>query len=131
GARDGAEQGDRDGERAGTYLREQRSRASAGHRPTQTKEQASVDLALIELFRLEPDRLAVDGPELKPLDQPHGDHPHDNGRADHPIHVKALQPEHLLDAEPGYDLRLYERDPEQDAHDKVLCVVIPLVLQVG
>lgn len=64
------------------------------------------------------------------LDQPHRNGAYHDRRANHAVHVKGMQPEHFLDAEPTDDLRFDESDAEDDPYGKVFEIVPPGMLQL-
>ena len=51
---------------------------------------------------------------IEPFDELHADGSDGYGGSDDAVHVERLEPEHLLDAEPGHDLSAGEHHPEDD-----------------
>src|SRR2546422_4371407 len=63
--------------------------------------------------------------DLESSDQRERGRGHGPGRADDAVHMERLQPEHLLDPEPGHDLGLREHDAEDDPEEKVAQQALP------
>src|SRR5687768_11890308 len=73
----------------------------------------------MKLFFLEGDLAAIYRAQPEFFDQPYGQHTGNNGRADYPVHMERLEPEHFLDAVPADDLRFYKYYPERKAYQQV------------
>src|ERR1700704_5755524 len=106
---------------AGSDERDERAGARAGQRPAHAEEGPAHDVAdaVAERFRRRRDRPARRVAKLEALDRLERYGRDDDGRADDAVHVKRLEPEHLLNPEPGDRFRLEEHDAEQCADEEV------------
>ncbi len=63
--------------------------------------------------------LTIDGLEATALEQLDNQNAQNNSGTNHAIHVKRLEPEHLVNPIPGDDFGFGQRDPEYHTDDQV------------
>src|SRR5688500_18185953 len=114
---------DRDGNcrRAAAEQCEQRAGTRAGERPAEPEDRAPRGVAhpRAEVVRGNRDRLAAERAPPAPLEELHADDRRRQRGGEDPEHVETLEPEHLLDAEPGDRLTLGQHDAEHRAGEQV------------
>lgn len=118
GAENSTQQGDAYNQEAAADFGVERTRASARYTPTEAEDEPADDIAPTELFFGDDNLLACNGFDFEAFDEQYRYHTNSYGAADNAVHVKTLQAEHLLDAEPRDNLRLYQDNAKYDADEQ-------------
>lgn len=123
GAEDSAEEGDTNDQEAAADLGVQRTRTGAGDTPAKAEDESADDVAPAELFFGDGNLLAANGFYFETFDEYYRYHAYRYSAAYDTIHVKALQAEHLLYAEPRYNLGFYQDNAKYDAYKQKFYVL--------
>ena len=101
---------------------EERAGACTGETPAKAEDRAAQDVVLLWSLGLgirPGDLVTAHGASPEFLHGRHRDCPHTNRETNNPVHVDALEAEHLLDPEPRDDLRLEEHHSEKGPEKEV------------